>query len=583
LAFILLEGSDISRTNLYNNPMLKKIEQNSLVYIVAIFGSFTSLVIAPGVTYDVVNPPKLIMLTTGAFAGLFTLLKYKVFVKNQLFNKVHIASIYFLLISLLIYFVSSLEKTSQFFGIQGRNTGLLTYISLLLILLTAAHGVNKINLRILLKFFLITSFISTFYGLIQVFNLDPLPWEQVDSWIASFYANPNFFSAFTGIATGILFGLLFKSSIKTFPKILLVCAIAVNIFLLKETLAYQGPAVLLIMIAVILFFNLRNVTKLRKLSYVYLASIGVIVVYVALAILKLVPGGSILNKPSLTARVDFWRTAVAIFTDHPIFGVGFDGYRNFDGRYRDLESTFNINNLDTTDASHNVFLDFAVNGGILLLSAYLIILFLTLLSVVRVIRRNDKVETNFMIIVASWIGYLAQSAISINHLGIAIWGWIFAGAIIGYDVYESQSVSEELPTKGGRQTSVKVSIKSKFPLPAFVGGIVGLLLALPFHQANSDIWQAFKFRDAVALETAAKKWPRDVILMTVAAKNLNDAGNVQGAIKLLNQAHEQSPDTVYPLKLLYNLTPESDPTKALIKSKIDRLDPFYFEILQRSK
>jgi O-antigen ligase len=563
--------------------VIKKIEQNSLVYIVAIFGSLTSWVIAPGVTYDVVNPPKLIMLTTGAFAGLFTLLKYKVFRKNKLFKKLHIASVYFLLTSFLIFLISGLEKTSQFFGIQGRHTGLLTYVALLLVLLTAAHGVNKINLGTLLKFFLTTSFVSTFYGLMQVFKLDPIPWEQPDGWITSFYANPNFFSAFTGIATGVLFGLLFKSTIKIFSKLLLVCAIAVKVFLLKETVAYQGPAVLLMMIAIILFFNLRNVTKLRTLSYVYLAGIGVIVVYVALAILRFVPGGSILNKPSLTARVDFWRTAVAIFTDHPIFGVGFDGYRDFEGRYRDLASTFNINKLDTTDASHNVFLDFAVNGGILLLSAYLIILSLTLLSVVRVIRRSDKVEVNFIIIVASWIGYLAQSIISINHLGVAIWGWIFSGAIIGYDIYESQFVSQELSTKGGRQASVKASVKGKFPLPAFVGGVVGLLLAIPYYQANSGIWQALKFKDAVALEAAAKKWPRDVIVMTVAAKNLHDAGRVQEAFNLLNQAHEQSPETVYPLKLLYNITTDTDPSKAIIKSKIDTLDPYYFEILQRPK
>jgi O-antigen ligase len=563
--------------------VLKKTEQNSLVYIVAIFGSLTSLIIAPAITYDVVNPPKLIMLTAGAFAGLLSLLKYKVLRKNKFFNKIHVASLYFLVTSFLIFLVSGLDKSSQFFGIQGRNTGLLTYVSLLLILLTAAHGVNKINLRILLKFFLITSFISTFYGLMQVFKLDPIPWEQPDGWVASFYANPNFFSAFTGIATGILFGLLFKSSIKILTKILIVFGIAINMYLLKETLAYQGPAVLLIMVAIIVFFNLRNIVKLRTLSYVYLTGIGIAVIYVGLAILKVLPGGSVLNKPSLTARVDFWRTAVEIFKENPILGVGFDGYRDYEGRNRDLASTFNINNLDTTDASHNVFLDFAVNGGILLLSAYVILLLLTLNSVIRVMKRNAKIEANFAIIVASWVGYLAQSVISINHLGVAIWGWIFSGAIIGYDIYESQIVTEEISNKGGRQASVKVSIKGKFPLAAFAGGIVGLLLALPFYQASSDMWQAFRVKDAVALEAAAKKWPRDVIIMTIAAKNIYDAGRVQEAINLLYQAHEQSPETVYPLKLLYDLTPGSDPTKAAIKSKIEALDPFYFEILQRSK
>jgi O-antigen ligase len=563
--------------------VLKKTEQNSLLYIVAIFGSLTSLILAPNITYDVVNPAKLITLASGGFAGLFLLLKYKVFSDKKEFKKIHLLSIYFLAASFLIFFISHLDKTSQFFGIQGRNTGLLAYVALLLILLTAAHGTNRDNLGLLIKFFLVTSYISTVYGLMQVFNLDPLPWEKADGWVASFYANPNFFSAFTGIATGVQFGLLFKSSIKIPSKLLLISVIVVNLFLLKETLAYQGPIVLLIMIAVILFFSLRNVKKLRAISHVYLAGIGLGIVYAALAILKFVPGGSILNKPSLTARVDFWRTATRIFRDHPIFGVGFDGYRDYEGRYRDLASTFNINNLDTTDASHNVFLDFAVNGGILLFSAYMILVGLTLVSVVRVLRRNEKIETNFVVLVASWIGYLAQSVISINHLGLAIWGWIFSGAIIGYDIYDGRTASEELNTKGGRQASVKVSMKAKLPAQALLGGVLGLALALPFYLASAQMWTAFKVKDAVALEAAAKKWPRDVIIMTTAAKYIADAGNVQGAINLLNEAHEDSPDTVYPLKLLYDLTPNNDPSKAIIKSKIDLLDPYYFEILQRAK
>jgi len=563
--------------------VLKKTEQNSLLYIVAIFGSLTSLILAPNITYDVINPPKLIALTTGAFAGLFLLLKYKVFSDKKDFRAIHLASIYFLSIAILIFFTSHLDKASQFFGVEGRSTGLLAYFSLLFILLIAAHGTNKDNLVTLIKFFLITSYISTIYGLMQVFKLDPLPWEQPANWINSFYANPNFFSAFTGIATGIQCGLLFKSSIKIPSKILLVVAIAINVFLLKETLAYQGPAVLMIMVAVILFFQLRNIAKLRTLSYVYLSGIGVAVIYLALAILKVVPGGSILNKPSLTARTDFWRSATSIFKDHPIIGVGFDGYRDYEGRYRDLASTFNINNLDTTDASHNVFLDFAVNGGILFFSAYIILLVLTFISVVRVLRRNEKIEANFIALVASWIGYLAQSAISINHLGVAIWGWIFSGAIIGYDIYERRSSSEESNTKGGRQANVKSSMKVNFPVHALLGGVLGLLLALPVYLANAQIWSAFKVTDAVALDAAAKKWPRDVINMTTAAKTIANAGNVQGAINLLNLAHEENPETVYPLKLLYDLTPNNDPAKAVIKSKIDSLDPYYFEILQRAK
>jgi hypothetical protein len=46
---------------------------------------------------------------------------------------------------------------------------------------------------------------------------------------------------------------------------------------------------------------------------------------------------------------------------------------------------------------------------------------------------------------------------------------------------------------------------------------------------------------------------------------------------------EQSPEAVYPLKLHSGLTPESDHSKAVIKSRINYLVSFYFEIPQRSK
>ena len=126
-------------------------------------------------------------------------------------------------------------------------------------------------------------------------------------------------------------------------------------------------------------------------------------------------------------------------------------------------------------------------------------------------------------------------------------------------------------------------MKAKLPVQALLGGVLGLLLALPYYLASAQMWSAFKVADAPALEAAVQKWPQDVINMTTADKYIADAGNVPGAIKLLNQANEQSPDSVYPLKLLYDLTPNTDPSKAVIKSKIDRLDTYYFEILQRTK
>lgn len=562
--------------------MLEKTEKKALLYLVGVIGSLTSLVISPQLTFDVTNPVKLVFLTCGGFASIGTLLVYKIYAKNQNYRLINILVLYFFIVAVAIFMKSSESLTTQFYGVHGRNTGLLAYVSLLSLLLASVYASNKENLNLLMKFFLITGLISVLYGFLQILNLDPLPWDKAGNWITSFYANPNFFSAFTGMFSGAIFGLFFKSTFKKSQRIFLFLTLLISLFVMKETGNYQGPAVFIIIICTVVFLLLRN-GKLFKSSYFFLTGVIALVVWAILDLLRVLPWTSLLYKPSVSARGDYWRTSWRIFNDNFLFGVGFDGYRNYEGRHRDLASTFNIDALNYTDASHNVFLDFAVNGGILYLSAYLLLLAFTLRSALRVIRRHQDLDINFIVIFGCWIGYLAQSAISFNHLGLAVWGWIFSGALIGYEIIDRQGVDELSKPSQGRQVKVKSAADKKSLGISLLAAALGGLVALPLYVVNADMWQGIKKQDIAIVEAAAYKWPRDVVRMSITAQMLNRVGKNQEALDLLEKAHDVDPQSVIPLKLIYDYLPSDDAKRIKIRDEIEKLDPYYFQILQRTK
>jgi O-antigen ligase len=562
--------------------MLEKTEKKALLYLVGVIGSLTSLVISPQLTFDVTNPIKLVFLTCGGFASIGTLLVYKIYAKNMNYRIINILVLYFFIVAVAIFLKSSESLTTQFYGVHGRNTGLLAYVSLLSLLLASIYASNKENLNLLMKFFLITGLISVLYGFLQILNLDPLPWDKAGNWITSFYANPNFFSAFTGMFSGAIFGLFFKSTLKISQRIFLILTLLISLFVMKETGNYQGPAVFMIIICTVVFLLLRN-GKLFKSSYFFLTGVIAIVALAILDLLRVLPWTSLLYKPSVSARGDYWRTSWRIFNDNFLFGVGFDGYRNYEGRYRDLASTFNIDALNYTDASHNVFLDFAVNGGILYLSAYLLLLAFTLRSSLRVIRRHQDLDMNFIVIFGCWIGYLAQSAISFNHLGLAVWGWIFSGALIGYEIIDRQGVDELSKPSPGRQVKVKSAADKKLLGISLLAAALGGLVALPVYFVNADMWQGIKKQDIAIVEAAAYKWPRDVVRMSITAQMLNRVGKNQEALDLLEKARDVDPQSVIPLKLIYDYLPSDDAKRIKIRDEIEKLDPYYFKILQRTK
>jgi O-antigen ligase len=524
------------------------------------------------------------MLTSGGVACLFLIaVNYKNF-NLTAYRKPIILGVLFLVSSLISVFTSGLPLAAQMYGVHGRNTGFIAYASLILLFLGIVVSVQNKSVEKIIQVFYFIGLVSAIYGFLQVFDLDPLPWDQAGDWITAFYSNPNFYSAFTGIYAGIIFGLIVQSKKLNsffFTNCFLLCA---NVFLLVKISSYQGFAVFLVAIATIIFFQLWTNSRYRKISYIFIFVTLVASVWALLDVLRLLPGESVIYKPSVSSRGYYWSAGISMVRDNPILGIGFDGYRDYYDRYRSYNSTFDVDALGYTDASHSIPIDIAVNGGLVLFLIYLCIQFLTFYSGITLIMRSSSQTPGLIIIFASWLGYIAQSVISINHLSLGLWGWIFSGAIIGMRIYQGLSTDDISKKTNGYKVSKNRNSKSGLMLmTGLTGGLIGFVISLPLFQANAKMWTGIEQSNPNIVLEAARDFPQDVVRMSISAQMIFRAGLVNEAKNLLDEAIKIDPESVLPWKLIYDISVAPPDIQAQVVKEIEFLDPYYFEIIERRK
>jgi O-antigen ligase len=108
--------------------------------------------------------------------------------------------------------------------------------------------------------------------------------------------------------------------------------------------------------------------------------------------------------------------------NHPLFGVGMDSYRDYYFRSRDLVAAQREIAGASVDSAHNVILDMFSSGGFPLALIFILIQSLIFSSAIRTLKRMPEFDPLFVTIFAAWIGFQAQSLISINVIGLSVWG-----------------------------------------------------------------------------------------------------------------------------------------------------------------
>ena len=109
------------------------------------------------------------------------------------------------------------EFHQQLFGMYGRNTGFVTYLSFALVFFAISLISDRENNAKMYRYFLIAGAASLVYGFCQSIGIEPFKWANGYSPVIGFLGNPNFQSSFLGVIGSLIFAIALsgKTSIKS--------------------------------------------------------------------------------------------------------------------------------------------------------------------------------------------------------------------------------------------------------------------------------------------------------------------------------------------------------------------------------
>jgi hypothetical protein len=179
-----------------------------------------------------------------------------------------------------------------------------------------------------------------------------------------------------------------------------------------------------------------------------------------------------------------------------------------------------------------------------------------------------------------WLGYQIQSLISINQLGLAIWGWLLSGAVIGY-VQSRGTTDEEKNSEISKEKKSKKASNPEQLLPAgtalavFASVVMGALIALPPFLADAKSRNLMSGKnDSTAVINLAKEFPVDTIRINRSIVGLANSGLNVLAADLARYGTERFPNDYASWYSLYELSGPGSPESETYKVKLNEIDPF---------
>ncbi len=529
-----------------------------------------TLLVTPLWSLDPINPIKMLALSATGFMGLGVLLVNQKALALGRFKVPLILIGGFMAWQLIVFLVSGGEKLQQLFGTTGRNTGLITYLAFSILFVVSMVASSAVFLNWFLLVSLVVGVASLVYGVIQALGGDPFDWVNPYSPVFGFLGNPNFQSSLLGILGSIVFTQLLSGSVKLQVRSSYLVYLLVTLYVIKETDSQQGFLVLLIGSGITLGVYVNQRSRALGYSYLGLALIGFLAVLVGT--LNKGPLASLLYKDSVTYRGDYWRAGWKMTVDNPIFGVGLDSYGDWYRRSRTIEATLRRGPDVTSNAAHNVFLDISAYGGFPLVLIYIALMVLVLISAVKVISRSQGFNAGFVGLVAGWVAFQAQSIISINQIGLAIWGWVLSGLIIGYEI-NTRGAEVAVEKKTGKNATKPVQSSAGSVLGIFVGLVVGVLVGMSPYLASAKYKGALETSNPTIIQEAAYIWPLDPTRMIQVAGTLNENKLEAQGLKVALDATESFPDYYGVWASLYSMNSATAEQKAEALDQMKRLDP----------
>jgi len=539
-------------------------------------GLLTTIAVSTIWSAEPVNAPKMLVLCSFTSALLWSQSRSD-FSRVRKANKILFPLVtFFVLWIFLTILFSKAPAVNNFYGSLGRNTGLLTYISLTL-LMVFASSLNRIpDFNLVLRFFFYAGVVNLVYCFGAMLGYDVIPWNNIYNAILGTFGNPNFISSFLGMLFSAFFVQLLRNSLSIMNRVLLLSAEILIIFEIKDTDSTQG----FVLCAAGTFFvtgvYIIKKTRRRIFGSIYLLLTSVLGGLGILGVLQKGPLASVLYKDSLTYRGVYWEAGWNMGLEHPFFGVGMDTYGDWYRRARSTKAIIDPGVDTITNTAHNVFIDILAYGGFPLLLSYVAIVALIIRSAIRILKNSHEFEPIGLSLIVVWGCYQLQSLISINQIGLAVWGWIFGGLIIAYDNYLCKNLEKTTTENNSNKPRKSLNINSDSPelfMRTLIGFVIGFAIAFPPFLADATWRSAIQSQNLQNLETAINRFPTDPIRISQSIVYFMNYKEYELGLKYSKVLVNKFPENFEGWEIFSKMPGISKAEKSLALSRLRELDP----------
>ena len=555
--------------------MLTLSSEKSLARFIA-FGAFlTSIFVLWGSVTDPVNAPKLFILGATAFAAAaitFTLGAKELWRSSRLWL---LGSAVFIVFSISAIINSASPLEQNIYGTYGRNTGFVTYLSLLLIATAATLLRLKSSFNLLIYSLFAAGLANVAYCLWAIAFGDFIGWNNPYGNILGTFGNPNFIGAFLGIFITALAAYVVQTGISWAYRGLALVIVAIGLFEIDKSNAVQGLVVSAAGFSIVGFYLVRSRFKSNLILVGYTIVIAVLGVISLLGALQKGPLTDLIYKTSVSLRGEYWQAGWNIAREFPLTGIGMDAYGDWYRRARDDQALILPGPETVTNAAHNIPFDILAYGGWPLFIVYVFLIALAAIAIIKVTLRNKKYDGTFVALTVAWTCYQIQSIISISQIGLAIWGWVLTGVVIAYEIATRSADATDKKPMTGKPNKAKEQILSATAIGG-LGLVLGALIAVPPLSADMKWRSALASNDLTQLKLALEPsylTPTDtnrLLNMVMIAENskLPDV-----AYEYIKKAIEFNPESFDAWRNLYLVTNSTPADKELALSNMKRLDP----------
>jgi len=539
---------------------IKKV--HSVYKLILVYACLITIVITPWVNKDSMIIPKLILVFLCALYLIpKILLTFSEAIKS-IKLKILLTIISLIIIQIIIVtIVSSAPFEQEFFGRTGRGLGVITYVSMVLVVYASAVFVTLGQLNSLLFALSFGCLISSCYSLFQSFGIDFIEWDSKTNGVIGTLGNPNFQSSFAAMGLIPVAVYFWKLKSKWLGLLFSMTLLGTVIFKTQSTQGYIA-AVLSILVFAVIFYWYKN----KLISYLLFTLMVLLGIVATLGMLNKGPLSYYLYKLSVQSRGDFWRSALNAAEAHPFFGVGMDSFGDSYLKYRN-----SIAIGEYADNAHNFFLQYSVTAGYPMAILQLSLVILTFVCFIKILRAKSNFDSQIVAIFTSWLVFQVQSLISPGNLPMMFWNAILTGTLIGVSLLiDSPDKRDVIPHRNST---------SQNRLQSYSLVLAGLLIMFPLFNTDRLQLQAMNTGNGDLAISSALSYPESVVRYQVITRELLNSNLFPQALSVARAAVKFNPNSPNLWALILINPVASQAERLAAKAEVLKLDPLNEEVI----